>query len=198
MKKISLIILSAITLSSLNAQTSDNDITKKELREEKRKEILTEKKGFIQEKLQLDDIRMDAFWNIYLLNEDNKYADRIKQYGKEKIDYDMLTEDEANQLIQEKFELAQIKIQRQEVFTNDLRSVLTPVEILKLNEAEREFKEKLLNELNNEKPVYKYNNATKNSKDLAPKQNQELIKISTEGKYEENKKYNNNRKNMYE
>lgn len=157
MKKVSLIILSAITLTTLKAQTSNNDVTKREIREEKRKEILEEKKVFLQEKLELDDLRMDSFWKIYMANEDEKQAQRAQYLNKEKIDYNSLTEDEANQLIQERFELAQIKIQRQEEFTNELRNVLTPIEILKLNDAEKEFKKKLLEELKNKDSGKKYN-----------------------------------------
>lgn len=184
MKKITLIILSAIALTNLNAQSTNNDITRKEAREEKRKEILIEKRAFFQEVLELDDLRMDAFWSIYVSNEDKKHSKRLEHFDKEKIDYDLLTEDEANQLIQERFELAQIKLQSEEEFINELRSVLTPIEILKLKDAERDFKKKLLEELKSDNSGKKYNNKKMSDQEIkemrmksTPKsQNQNQIK----------------------
>jgi hypothetical protein len=157
MKKNSLAILMLFITSIINAQYSNNyskNNYKSENSDLNKESELEKKKLFINSNLELDELRFNSFWKIFLENEDKKNRYNLAIFNIDKISSVNMTDSEADSLL---LKLDSIKVEILDLdnsYTNDLRSVLTPVEIIKLHRIERNYefaKQYRINKKSNQK-----------------------------------------------
>ena len=115
-----------------------------------REKIKTLKVAFITERLSLTTEEAQVFWPIY--NEHEKNTQRIRR--KERLDIqsqladmDVLTDREANALLDQLVELEREKQELHIAFINKISTVISPRKTLLLIKAEEDFKRRLLREM---------------------------------------------------
>ncbi len=134
--KIKTIILLTVTLfisTSIFAQRIDKD------------KIKSLKIAHITEQLDLTEEEAQAFWPVYNANEEER--SKLREGGARKLQkrkLDEMTEEEAQQHLEDitKMEEARAKLQRE--YTKKLKRVLSAKKILKLLEADRSFRNKMI------------------------------------------------------
>ncbi|MBV1924197.1 MAG: sensor of ECF-type sigma factor [Flavobacteriaceae bacterium] len=139
MKKLILIVVLLISTSVLSQRFNH----------EKMKAYKT---AYITEQLELTSSEAEKFWPIY-----NTYYDKTKALRKEsrsKIkgrtkenQINNLSDSEANKIIENILAIKTKELQYHTELINNLKGVLSPIKILKLEIAEEEFKRKLLDRL---------------------------------------------------
>tara|TARA_R110000787_G_scaffold86285_7_gene184044 strand:- start:161 stop:613 length:453 start_codon:yes stop_codon:yes gene_type:complete len=146
MKKLILILLVFTTVSfaqkpNSNGRGSNSD------------RIKTLKIAHITEELDLTSSEAEKFWPIY-----NEYNDAMMAIRKEqrsgklrKEGIDALTDKEANILIDKMLEMKTMELNYKKELVSNLKGVLPPKKIIKLQQAEHSFKEKLLRRLKEKK-----------------------------------------------
>lgn len=110
----------------------------------------------ITQELDLTSSEAEKFWPIYNRFDDAMMALRKEQRmgfkgEKRKIDFDALTDKEANELINKMLDMKTTELDYRKDLVADLEGVLPPKKILKLQHAERTFKEQLLKQLKERK-----------------------------------------------
>ena len=115
-----------------------------------REKIKTLKVAFITERLSLTSEEAQVFWPIY--NEHEKNTQRIRRKERLEIqsklmDMDLLTNAEANQLLDELIALEQEKQDLHIEFIDKISQVISPKKTLLLIKAEEDFKRRLLREM---------------------------------------------------
>ena len=115
-----------------------------------REKIKTLKVAFITERVGLTSEEAQVFWPIY--NEHEKNTMRIRRKERleiqsKLIDMDLLTNAEANQLLDELIALEQEKQDRHIEFLDRISQVISPKKTLLLIKAEEDFKRRLLREM---------------------------------------------------
>ena len=115
-----------------------------------REKIKTLKVAFITERLSLTSEEAQVFWPIY--NEHEKNTQRIRRKERleiqsKLIDMDLLTNAEANQLLDELISLEQEKQDLHIQFIDRISQVISPKKTLLLIKAEEDFKRRLLREM---------------------------------------------------
>lgn len=122
----------------------------------KHEKIKTLKIAHITETLDLTSSEAEKFWPIYNQFDNAMMSLRQSQRmnsnsGKRKGKIDELTDKEANELIDKMLEMKTTELSYRKELVADLKGVLPPKKILKLQHAERTFKEKLLRQLRERK-----------------------------------------------
>ena len=107
--------------------------------------IKTLKIAHITEQLDLTEKEAQAFWPIYNANE--KARHKLRENGARKLkkeNIDACTEEEAQAHLEAitKMEYARNELQKQ--YENKLKSILSAKKILKLMEADRSFRDKMI------------------------------------------------------
>ena len=115
-----------------------------------REKIRTLKVAFITERLSLTSEEAQVFWPIY--NEHEKNTQRIRRTERVEIqsklmDMDLLTNAEANQLLDQLIVLEQEKQELHIEFLDRISQVISPKKTLLLIKAEEDFKRRLLREM---------------------------------------------------
>ena len=115
-----------------------------------REKIKTLKVAFITERLSLTSEEAQVFWPIY--NEHEKNTQRIRRTERVEIqsklmDMDLLTNVEANQLLDQLIVLEQEKQDLHIAFLDRISQVISPKKTLLLIKAEEDFKRRLLREM---------------------------------------------------
>lgn len=115
-----------------------------------REKIKTLKVAFITERLSLTSEEAQVFWPIY--NEHEKNTQRIRRKERLEIqsqlaDMDVLTDREANALLDQLVELEREKQELHIAFINKISTVISPRKTLLLIKAEEDFKRRLLREM---------------------------------------------------
>ena len=103
--------------------------------------------AYITDRLRLTPEESQAFWPIY-----NEYKDRereLRQANKPPRQVEDLSEEEAAALIDRHLIMEQELLNLKKAYFNRLRSVIPARKLALLNVAEREFKERLINEMQN-------------------------------------------------
>ncbi len=110
------------------------------------------KTAHITEQLELTPSEAETFWPIY--NEYDKKLQEVRK--KERIEFmeklkeggvDSLTDEEAEIVINRMLELRTSEMNYRVELINDLKGVISPQKIIKLQRAEEQFKRKLLKRL---------------------------------------------------
>ena len=115
-----------------------------------REKIRTLKVAFITERLSLTSEEAQVFWPVY--NEHEKNTQRIRRRERVEIqsklmDMDLLTNTEANQLLDQLITLEQEKQDLHIAFIDRISQVISPKKTLLLIKAEEDFKRRLLREM---------------------------------------------------
>lgn len=135
MKTIITILLLAFSLHSFS---QDN---------ERRERIKALKVAYITEQLELTTAEAQKFWPLYNAFEEQEQKLRKENYSKRKdTDVEALSENEANQMIQEMIATEKKKHELRENFIRDLQKILSSKKILKLKKAEDQFNKKMFEE----------------------------------------------------
>lgn len=142
--KITLIVVLFILTNSVFSQER---INRKNLREK----IDAQKVAFITKSLSLTTIEAQQFWPVY--NEFNdKNEELLKAFRKNNIedknvDVDNITEKEALDMADDQIIQAQKILDLRKKYHAEFKKVLPPKKLLKLYQAERDFKKYLLKEI---------------------------------------------------
>lgn len=135
MKIVHSILLTVFVASSLFAQRPD------------REKIKALKIAHITEQLDLTEEEAQKFWPVYNANEDARNELRANSFEKRQdISADKLTESEAKALLLDFEKAEQQKTALNSKMLKDLLEVLPAKKIIKLYQAERSFKRKLIEE----------------------------------------------------
>lgn len=124
-------------------------------RGEKNEKIKTLKIAHISNELNLTTEEAEKFWPIY--NEHERSMMKIRHELRSKSKYrpdsaEKLTDDEANELIESILSMKTAELTFQKELISNLKGVIPPVKILKLEHAERTFREMLIKELRDRRP----------------------------------------------
>lgn len=156
MKKLILIML--VISTSIYAQKPNKGESSD--RGPKSEKIKALKVAHISNELDLTSKEAEKFWPIY--NEyDNAMMEirkELRENSKGKFRPDSaenLTDEEANQLIENMLAMKTSELSFQKELVANLKGVIPPTKILKLQHAERTFREKLLKQLKERKPEKK-------------------------------------------
>ncbi len=115
-----------------------------------RDKIKTLKIAFITERLNLTEKEAQAFWPVYNNFEEEFMKLRHQSYEKRKnIDFQNITDKEAETLLNEIHVIEKKKYMLKENFMNDLLKVIPPKKIILLNKVEDDFKHKMFEEFKN-------------------------------------------------
>lgn len=115
-----------------------------------REKIKTLKVAFITERLSLTSEEAQAFWPIYNEHERNIQMIRRKErleIQSKLMDMELLTNAEANQLLNRLVAFEQEKQDLHIAFINRMSKVISPKKTLLLIKAEEDFKRRLLREM---------------------------------------------------
>ncbi|MGB5692511.1 MAG: hypothetical protein WBM43_07905 [Flavobacteriaceae bacterium] len=115
-----------------------------------REKIKTLKVAFITERLGLTSDEAQAFWPVY--NQHEKEIQRIRRMERVEIkanlmDMDLLTQSEANELLNQLMELEKTKQDLNIAFLEKMSTVISPKKTLLLIKAEEDFRRRLLKEM---------------------------------------------------
>lgn len=141
MKKFLVIFL--LSVSTLCAQNN------------KHEQIRALKTAYITDKLNFSTTDAEKFWPVYNEYEKQFHSLRKKQrndvYLELRDNWDNLSDDQANQLIDKhlQFKFEDIEIQKQR--TQALRKIISPKQIISLNKVEEDFKRELLDQYRRKK-----------------------------------------------
>ena len=119
-------------------------------RGKKNEKIKTLKIAHISNELNLTTEEAEKFWPIYNEHERSMMNIRHELRSKSKFRPDSaekLTDDEANELIESILSMKTAELTFQRELISNLKGVVPPVKILKLERAERTFREMLIKEL---------------------------------------------------
>lgn len=116
----------------------------------RREKIKTLKVAFITERLSLTSEEAQAFWPIYNEHEKNTQMIRRKErleIQAKLLDMDLLTDAEANDLLDQLVAFEQEKQRLHIAFLDRISRVISPKKTLLLIKAEEDFKRRLLREM---------------------------------------------------
>lgn len=149
--KIKNILSLFIVLISLNAVAQDGPFIKK-----KREQIKSLKVAFITSELELTPEESAKFWPLY-----NAYEDKQQEIRKQKLkgyldrldddSVEKLSDKEASTILTQMESSEDELYQAKKKFITNLKSVISPIKILKLKKAEENFNRKLLQQYREKK-----------------------------------------------
>jgi len=114
---------------------------------EQREKIETQRIAFITDKLELTPQEAEKFWPVY--NEYKKITNAERKAHREKLDFDHekifeLSDEKANEIIQSQLKHEQKMLDMRKSFHLELLDILSPQKVLRLFEAEKEFRVELM------------------------------------------------------
>jgi hypothetical protein len=121
--------------------------------QQNRDKIKTLKIAFITEKLDLSEKEAQQFWPIYNAFEDEQYQIRRNSFqGRNKINFETLTEKEASSLLKEMRSVETKRHALKTKFIDDLTKILPAKKIIMLDKVEDDFKHKMFEEYRRRRP----------------------------------------------
>ena len=115
---------------------------------QKQDKIKAVKTAFITEALNLSSAEAEKFWPIYNAHEDKLDALRKKKrteiYKNIQEGIDNMNEGEANNLLNKSLEFKSAELQYETELIEELRKIISPKKVIKLQKAEYDFRKKLL------------------------------------------------------
>ena len=151
------ILLIAIAFCSISATVYAQNPHQK-LRDERGKKyekIKTLKIAHISNELNLTTEEAEKFWPIYNEHERSMMKIRRELRSKSKFRPDStekFSDEEANKLIENILSMKTAELTFQKELISNLKGVIPPIKILKLEHAERTFREMLIKELRDRRP----------------------------------------------
>ncbi|WP_298894444.1 hypothetical protein [uncultured Psychroserpens sp.] len=127
-------------------------------RKERQERLKALKVAFITEKLELTSDEAEKFWPVYNAIEEKKEVLRKEvQTIRRELDFDALTDTEANKLLKDLMGLENRKHNLQIKQVNDLLQVIPAKKIILLKVVEEQFKAQMLKELRKRREKFKKN-----------------------------------------
>jgi hypothetical protein len=121
--------------------------------QQNRDKIKTLKIAFITEKLDLSEKEAQQFWPIYNAFEDEQYQIRRNSFqGRNKINFETLTEKEASSLLKEMRSVETKRHALKTKFIDDLTKILPAKKIIMLDKVEDDFKHQMFEEYRRRRP----------------------------------------------
>jgi len=121
--------------------------------QQNRDKIKTLKIAFITEKLDLSEKEAQQFWPIYNSFEDEQYQIRRNSFqGRNKINFETLTEKEASSLLKEMRSVETKRHALKTKFIDDLTKILPAKKIIMLDKVVDDFKHKMFEEYRRRRP----------------------------------------------
>jgi hypothetical protein len=123
-------------------------------RDERIEKFQTMKIAFLTEKLELTTEEAEKFWPLYKEFETNKREiSRHRHFRRGNWDEQLenMTDQEAQEMLDEMMAARKKEVQLDEAFHKDLNGILPPKKILKLHRAEIQFREHMLRKLRDER-----------------------------------------------
>jgi len=112
--------------------------------------VKAQKVAYITQQLDLSAEVAQRFWPIY--NEREKRKDQKIRSGREKRkDLDSMTEAEAGDLLNQQLDEKEKQLQIDRAYIQELKTVLSNIQIVKLWKAEKSFKKEVLKKFNKRK-----------------------------------------------
>jgi Spy/CpxP family protein refolding chaperone len=117
-----------------------------------RERIATAKFEYISEKLALSDEQANQFKPLYLAFErEQMQLGALKKLRINNVNADSISDEEAQNLMTARFDFVQKQLDLRRKYYAEYQKVLTPQQIIKLQQAEAEIRQKVLMELRNRK-----------------------------------------------
>lgn len=117
-----------------------------------RERIATAKFEYISEKLALTDEQANQFRPLYLSFErEQTQLGMLKKLRINNVNADSISDEEAQNLMNARFDFVQKQLDLRRKYYAEYQKVLTPQQIIKLQQAEAEIRQKVLMELRNRK-----------------------------------------------
>lgn len=144
MKNLFTLILLVMALSA-SAQSDD----------EKREQIKALKTGFITTELSLTSEEAAKFWPVYNSFDEKQFElkhQKMRALGKKIDGIDSMSDKEALAVINQMDDYEEELLQNKRKLVSSLKSIISPVKILKLKKAEDDFNRKLLRQYREKGP----------------------------------------------
>lgn len=141
-KNIVLLLISFFTATNTFAQRGANQ--KQEIRQEQIKRIQAAKWSYIIYRLNLNEERSNRLLPIYQAYESELRTALAAWYGPNGYDVKTMSDASADSLLSQKMEFAKKNLALEEKYNPQFLTVLSPKELLILQEARREFWRKIM------------------------------------------------------
>jgi hypothetical protein len=143
------IILAVPTFAQNQERMREGGPDKRQMNEEKRKEIEAQRVAYITTQLELTPEESKAFWPVY--NEYQKTVEKHREFRSEfkkpMKDMSELSDAEVDELLRAQFAYERSSIDIEEVYYGRFKQVLPMKKVARFYEAERGFKKQLLRSL---------------------------------------------------
>lgn len=151
MKKFIVIVLALTAITTLKAQRfgAMADSSRKGMVREK---LMQMQENYIRENLVLSDAQAQSFWPIYrehLRAAGALKVEKAKTMGEIKRNYELMSDNELDKMIQSTFELERKIIDENQNFANKVKTAIPPKKIVRLKLLELEYKKMLLKKASN-------------------------------------------------
>jgi len=138
-----IIFVFAIVISAINFSFAQNDGPRAE-------RVKAMKAAYITTELELSTEESEKFWPVY-----NEFQEKLKSLRvnkwKGKSSLSDLSDAEAMELMEKQFDLEEERIRVSRDYAKRLSTIISPKRLIKLREAEREFKKELLKRVRDER-----------------------------------------------
>ena len=147
MKTKSIITSFLILISAVSVYAQGN------IRKETRQKIKSLKIAFITDELSLTEKEAQKFWPIYNVHEEaihsirKQEGSKIRNQVKKQGGFEALTDKQAKEILNEMMVLEEKTFRQNQTFKKKLLKFLPPKKIIKLEFAERKFKQKMFEKL---------------------------------------------------
>lgn len=124
-------------------------------KDEKRERIKALKTAYITTELDLNSDEAAKFWPVYNSFDDKQFELRhkkMKAIGKKIEGIDTMSDKEALSIINQMEDLEEESYQNKKKFISSLKSIISPVKIIKLKKAEDDFQRRLLKQFKDKGP----------------------------------------------
>lgn len=132
MKKLLILaLIGQISISAFAQNERENRYDKEKLE--------AAKIAFITQRLDIKPNQATAFWPLYNQFDENRRKLHMELRSTSRQNEENLTSEKALELIEKKFKLQQQLLDLDKSFTAKIRDILTPIQVYKLGEADRDF-----------------------------------------------------------
>jgi len=138
----------AITLANVNVLIAQDGGVKDGIKDK----IEAQRIAFITKELDLTPEESKKFWPLYNEYRKNEISIR-KSSGMHKLDPDNMTESEANEAIKMDIDKEERLLQNRKMFVQKFKEIIPARKIVKLNQTERMFKEQILDQIRERRPM---------------------------------------------
>ena len=139
-------VLNGIDLNKVSPETRKELI--RNLKPEEKKELFRKfRDEILMSDLNIEEHQKDQFRSVY--NQYQQEQRKIKEEFNGKIDPDLLTDEQAEEMLEKSFDTGQKLLDNRRKYAREMQRVMKPQQVLKLFQNEGAIREKTLNQQNN-------------------------------------------------